>query len=235
MTGIRRKITPKRCLVPALLLIAVAVFSFGRPISSSFFPEKWRLFSVVSGSMEPALPIGTIIAVKHAAHHPLEPGSMITFRAEDILITHRIVDIGHDGEYYYITRGDANQNPDPQPVRPNQVVGKVYSVMPVYLTAALRFVRNPVAKLALIPTRLVCVLSMLRPLQLISKQREGNSMISWLCHHCNKRMYSAYDLREKIFITCLHCGCDIRNPHFCPPLPSPRSIHKERPSKTYYK
>jgi signal peptidase I len=88
---------------------------------------------------------------------------MITFRVDDILITHRIVDIGHDGEYYYITKGDANVNPDPQPVRPNQIVGEVYSVMPAYMITALRLIRTPVAQLALIPTLLICVLSMLRP------------------------------------------------------------------------
>ncbi|MDW7651192.1 MAG: hypothetical protein SCK29_11160 [Bacillota bacterium] len=60
-------------------------------------------------------------------------------------------------------------------------------------------------------------------------------MNSWLCPQCIKRMYSACDLREKAFITCLYCGGDIRNPHFSPPLEPDRSLHKQKPPKAYYR
>ncbi|MDW7651193.1 MAG: signal peptidase I [Bacillota bacterium] len=143
---------PSNALSAALVFI-LAVLILGGTLFAS--PSGYSIFSVVSGSMEPAIPVGATIAVRKTKNHPLPPGSVITFTAGDILITHRIEDVGFDGEYYYITRGDANQNPDAAPVRPQQVLGRVDFVTPSHVVAVLRFLRNPAVLLVLIPALLI--------------------------------------------------------------------------------
>lgn len=59
-------------------------------------------------------------------------------------------------------------------------------------------------------------------------------MVSWLCPHCNKRMYSAYDSREKMTITCLYCETTIINPYYQKRL-SLATEHKPSQAKAYYK
>lgn len=102
-----------------------------------------RLLTVISGSMEPSLPTGTLIMVRPPGDKLFAPNDIITFRKDDILITHRIIDVGYDGNFYYVTQGDANSNPDPDPVRPQQVLGHVTFVMPSLLIAPVRALRTP--------------------------------------------------------------------------------------------
>jgi signal peptidase len=118
----------------AILALLFLIFLSSTPL---------RLFFVASGSMEPDIPTGSIIAVKSNPQSVLEPGLVITYQKDNILITHRIVDIGHDGSFYYITKGDANLGPDPEPVRHHQVTGKVVFVTPPFMAPALRYFRKP--------------------------------------------------------------------------------------------
>ena len=70
---------------------------------------------VKSGSMEPAIKTGALVAVRPAAGY--EAGDIITFRTSDNKkidsTTHRVVEKqAEDGEISYITKGDANKAPD---------------------------------------------------------------------------------------------------------------------------
>ena len=121
-----------------------------------------RLLTVVSGSMEPALPTGTLIAVQKPGDKLFAPDEIITFQQDDILITHRIVEVGYDHGFYYITQGDANANPDVQPVRPRDVMGHVVFIMPAVLVPVLSLLRTPSA--------VIFLLLLLRLLWALSKQ-----------------------------------------------------------------
>lgn len=64
---------------------------------------------VRSGSMEPTIATGSIVIVDRAARSPAV-GAIVSFREPDgSVVTHRIV--GVEGGQF-VTRGDANQNPD---------------------------------------------------------------------------------------------------------------------------
>ena len=53
-----------------------------------------QVYTVLSGSMEPAYPTGSVIYVKEVDYKTLEVGDPITFMlSEDIIATHRIVEI----------------------------------------------------------------------------------------------------------------------------------------------
>lgn len=100
----------------ALAILAAAVF---------LVPGFWgiRPFVVLSGSMEPAVPTGSVAFVRMGDRDG-SVGEIITYRLGEgenaPLITHRIVGI-EDG--CFITRGDANETADQVPVRPDQVEG----------------------------------------------------------------------------------------------------------------
>lgn len=93
--------------------------------------------------MAPALPVHAVIAVDKAARD-IAPGDIITFRPPqgDRFITHRVVATGFDGAPYYITRGDANSRPDPDPVRSSDILGRVVYATPPWLAGIVRLLRS---------------------------------------------------------------------------------------------
>lgn len=91
---------------------------------------------VLSGSMEPVLPTGSIILTDTAKKEP-EPGNIITYQLGDSLVTHRVV---RRENISYITKGDANEKEDAVPVETSQIVGTVICTLPFlgYLAAFLK-------------------------------------------------------------------------------------------------
>lgn len=90
-----------------------------------------RLLVVISGSMEPAIPAGSLIVV--ADKDSYASGDIISFNeaGDKIVTTHRISRIEDtDGVIRYFTKGDRNEEIDPPPVYFNKVVGKVVIVIP---------------------------------------------------------------------------------------------------------
>jgi signal peptidase I len=91
----------------------------------------YEIMTVLSGSMEPEIKTGSIIAVKSDFDRSkLQKGEIITFKAADnpnTLITHRIIEIKKEAEsVQFITKGDSNNTKDTSPVMAENVVG-VYS------------------------------------------------------------------------------------------------------------
>lgn len=91
-----------------------------------------RFFSVLSGSMEPEIPVGSfvIVAPENLAGNP-QSGDIVSYVADENLtvVTHRVVQNNPQSETL-ITQGDANEVSDP-PVLKANVVGKVVFSLPV--------------------------------------------------------------------------------------------------------
>lgn len=84
-----------------------------------------RSFVVLSGSMEPSLPLGSIVYTKKASKYKV--GDVITFNLRSVTVSHRIVAIQKQGkDVFYQTKGDANKGVDFELVPKNQVIGKQY-------------------------------------------------------------------------------------------------------------
>lgn len=84
--------------------------------------------AVLSGSMEPKYPVGSLIYVKQVDAGTLQPGDVITFRLDaDTLATHRIVAVTEDG---FRTKGDANVAEDGGVVHPSDVMGTPMFTIP---------------------------------------------------------------------------------------------------------
>ncbi len=87
--------------------------------------------TVYSGSMRPAMDAGDIVIIAKVTPDTIKPGDVVQFREEDYTVMHRVVEIVEiEGSTFFITKGDANNNPDTNPVIPENVVGKVIFTIP---------------------------------------------------------------------------------------------------------
>lgn len=111
--------------------------------SASYF--GWHTDAVLSGSMEPALPVGGAVVIKPVDAAQVEVGDIIVFSlpGKERLIAHRVISIGYAPERLFHTKGDANEEPDIYTVPEEHVVGKVCFCVP-YLGYFSHFVRTPV-------------------------------------------------------------------------------------------
>lgn len=92
-------------------------------------------YTVLTGSMTPTYPPGTLIVVKPQDADTLRGGDVITFQHESgnpAVTTHRILTVNRnaDGTPSFITQGDANPVPDSNPVIPEQIRGKLWYAVP---------------------------------------------------------------------------------------------------------
>jgi len=99
---------------------------------------------VISGSMHDAIEIDDMILIHKEKDYAV--GDVITFQSEGNLVTHRIVAQTAEG---FITKGDANNAPDRDPVAPQNVVGRVILAIPRVGTV-ISFLRTPLGMTALV-------------------------------------------------------------------------------------
>lgn len=107
-----------------------------------------RSFTVVTGSMQPAIKIGSIVFTFPSANYHI--GDIITFNRGKISVTHRIVGENQNG---FRTQGDANDVADPQLVARKEVIGKDVLIVP-YLGKLAVFFKTPLGFVVslLVPT-----------------------------------------------------------------------------------
>lgn len=122
----RKKESPAGWMVTSVVSVLMIWFAVG---VFNVFPNV-----IISGSMLPEIDIGDIVIVKRVEPEQVEVGDVIQFREieEDIRINHRVIKIKEDerGLPLFITKGDANRNPDSDPVLAEQLMGKVVQVVP---------------------------------------------------------------------------------------------------------
>ena len=110
-------------LAAVLVLLAVIVLFLGARLSG------WNLRVILSGSMEPALPVGSLVFVEPRAPEEVQVGDILTFRPSsdpNQQVTHRVVEIRGEGSaLQFETKGDANEALDRYPVPAGDVVGTV--------------------------------------------------------------------------------------------------------------
>lgn len=82
--------------------------------------------TVLTGSMEPVIPVGSIVITKEQSSYEME--DIISFQEEGSVITHRIISIDRER---YITKGDANNVADTEEVQQKQILGKVILTIPL--------------------------------------------------------------------------------------------------------
>lgn len=100
------------------LVVLCAIFLMGSRLLG------YRVFNVISGSMEPKYSVGDLIYVKAVDVNTIQVGDDITFILnEDLVVaTHRVVRIDAEKKHFY-TKGLANEIEDNDPVHFNNVIG----------------------------------------------------------------------------------------------------------------
>lgn len=123
------------------------IFSFFYFGSLTNIPKIPKAFVILSGSMEPELPVGSVAVVIPRDFYI--PGDIITFKPvsqKEIPVTHRITAINQSSTYFqvssYVTKGDANKTIDPQSITDEAIIGKVFLTIP-YLGYLIDFTKKP--------------------------------------------------------------------------------------------
>ena len=104
----------------------------------------FQLFVVLSGSMEPAYPVGSVIYVDKVETDQIRSGDVITYKLETgVVATHRVTEVIQEPDgRLFITKGDANPVEDAQPVGENQIIGKPLFCVP-YLGHLSSYIQTP--------------------------------------------------------------------------------------------
>lgn len=98
----------------------------------------YEIYEVISGSMEPAIPTGSLVYVERTEPAEVEEDDVIVFYSAmetGGVITHRVVQ-NQVVSGQFITKGDANEQEDLAPVEYDRYIGRVRVHIP-YLGAVL--------------------------------------------------------------------------------------------------
>ena len=89
-----------------------------------------QVYDIVTGSMEPTIPVGSLIIVEDAEPTELAEGDIIAFTSNGSVISHRVVE-NHVVNGEVVTKGDANEVNDVNPIPYANIIGKVKWHIPV--------------------------------------------------------------------------------------------------------
>lgn len=106
-------------LAVGLLVLLIAAFTVPK-----LFGVQYR--AIITGSMEPELPVGALVVIVPTAFENIQAGDDIAFvMNEDLtVVTHRVASV-NEAEQSFVTRGIANEVDDINPVRYENTLGKV--------------------------------------------------------------------------------------------------------------
>ena len=118
------------CSVLGTLLLIIIVATY-LPIT---IPRAfgYEIYTVISGSMEPAIPTGSLVYVKYIQPEEIQTEDVIAFYGTDAdgsIVTHRV---GSNSAAMgnFITKGDANRDNDMNPIPYANYIGKVQLSVP---------------------------------------------------------------------------------------------------------
>ena len=137
----------------------------------------YKVFTVISGSMEPIYSVGDLIYVKEVDVNTIEIGDPITFVLNENLVvaTHTVIDIDKENSCFY-TKGEANDIPDAAPVHFNNVIG-----VPQFKISKLGyvsdFIQNPPGTYITIGVAVVLIILVFLPDAFNKKEEEETAPV----------------------------------------------------------
>ena len=135
------------CSVAGIVLILIVIALCSLLVLPGMF--GYGMYHVLSGSMEPEMPVGSLIYVHKGEPEDVEGSDIIAFygSAEDSgIITHRVIK-NNIVSGTFRTKGDANENDDTTPVPYGNYIGKVTWIIP-YVGKVLTVMTSLYGKLA---------------------------------------------------------------------------------------
>jgi len=117
----------KYAALVTLVLLTVFLVALPAVFSSS-------LAVVYSGSMTPEMPVGSLAWMGPVDPPTIEVGDIIAFNPPssepDIIVSHRVIEVINDETLAFITKGDANEEPDWETIPAENVLGRVSFNLP---------------------------------------------------------------------------------------------------------
>lgn len=112
-----------------ILLVLIIVICIPLTLPKAF---GYEVYNVISGSMEPEIPVGSLVLIKDTEASTIQKKDVIAYyggKDTEAIITHRVVENKVlQGEF--ITKGDANESEDMNPIEYKYLIGKVELVIP---------------------------------------------------------------------------------------------------------
>lgn len=115
-----------RALIIPTVLVVIIVY-----LTSGYF--HYYAIAIASGSMHPQIKKGDVVIIEKVSdnYDTLKVGEVIAFKYNDIIIVHRIVNIvSEKDEYYFYTKGDANNDVDNFAISEDMIIGIVNYKVP---------------------------------------------------------------------------------------------------------
>lgn len=144
----------------AILLVGVKMFGF-------------KIYTVLSGSMEPEYRVGSLIYVVDTNINELDVGDVITFNVTNkVVATHRIVEIEDDlNGIKFRTKGDANDFIDENYVESSNVIGTPMFMIP-YLGYVASFMQTKSGKFITIGISILLIIIVIVIDSIIDNKKE---------------------------------------------------------------
>ncbi len=112
-------------ILPSIIVIILVYFTSG------YF--HYHAIVIASGSMTPNIHKGDVVVIEKidGKYSELKLNQVLAYRYKDIIVVHRLVKIiCVDGEYYFFTKGDANETVDNYKITEDMVIGTVNVKIP---------------------------------------------------------------------------------------------------------
>ena len=153
-----------------VVVVIIAVFLMGARLLG------YRVFNVISGSMEPAYSVGDLVYVKEVDVNRIKVGDVITFVLnEDCdIATHRVVGVDKQNQQF-ITKGDANPNNDPNPIHFKNYIGTPVFAIP-YLGYVSNYIQTPPGMYVAIGIGVLLVILVLLPDAVFGKKKNQKTV-----------------------------------------------------------
>ena len=144
----RDKYLPALCNVTGVFLVLL-VFVLFLPVTA---PQLvgYEVFNVVSGSMEPNIPVDSVIYVKGIEPEDVEVDDVIAFYENRSVVAHRVL-VNRQTMGEFVTKGDANETEDLNPIPYDALIGRVELHLP-FLGKAMAMYSSNVGKIYLMLT-----------------------------------------------------------------------------------
>ena len=179
----------------------LAVIAAGTVIllGASFGPTLigYESFIVTSGSMGKANPIGSVAVTRMVDVKAIRERDVVSFQTESASrITHRVIEVQEEeGQRVFTTKGDANPQPDPEPLR--LAAGRIARVewsVP-YAGHLVKYARTPVGGMLLF---VVPILGLILDKRGRTPRRSAKAPSSGNRH--------SGTLASALHLACPHCG-----------------------------
>ena len=136
-----------------IILVIIALYSVFMLSQKLIWKDKtpnlfgYKNFIELTGSMKPTLNEGDIIITKEAKE--INQNDIISFKVDNSVVTHRVFEIyKENGKEYYITKGDANSDTDPELLDKENIEGKYCFKIP-FIGKIILFFQKPVGLIIL--------------------------------------------------------------------------------------